>query len=1266
MLPSNLSSFYNYIYEMIGKTKNFYKIMSKLLFNEFRKVIDKDYRIKILEIMFEKNNNNFIIHSSQIIKIIIKIIISNSSNDSLVENFEILYNNESPFISLLNKINNPFFDEIILNIFEGEILYFFKSIPLIKDNYKNKEPKNLRIVFDQSYQIFKTLIDHLELIVMNDNKCDNIKYSNLSKLFSIAYIKIYLSYLVSIMKDMKEKIGKIEDIINFICKKRNKFRNIIKIYILKLFNNLIDDFDQFKNFNFDKCGIHFHKEYSLWNEQLQKNGENLILNYCLMTIDEEKQWDNYIQQKENFDNWKNDSFRNDNNNLIKNINENGIDAFLCIAINYIITLLDYNDVGNKDEFKKFSDSVKQIFNQKYECNQKLKDLLLLFFDYNKFNEKIKSKLIKNDNFNSKLFETLLYSFRFCVQSLDELNIQKGNKENKKLLFASILDKNCINNINECYIPGNEIPEDLQLTNLELVEKHINHNSSDIGCYVCSCGYYYSIEPCGFPLKGVTSLCPICKLSIGYGEKKVKEGSHSLVRRPGHMRIFKDKQQKENCMKQFHDSEENIPSMIYTQYLREIIQPILNTSKNGLNAITKDYFTKRNKKIRELNELSYRILNYILYSHLFFANCLDYISDDDLKQKYLVKDMGCIEIIEKDWEFIQEILQQKGIQSIQIFMNLIFKRFSDLIKKCEYFEKDQPRNEFEKEVEKLINICLLQYNDYSIRFIKENKRQLELDNYNIKTIINELCPPTEDIYPFKDYPLLKYFVLTKYSKRDEFIKKLGPSNIYILKYPLLHQYLLENIDTKKLKYLPDFNEFTNYMVDYYSFKISRDDAKNKVLKNEPIFKEQGFTNKFKKFISAWNEIKSKAIKYKCRVPMKPIELSENDRLIYFLNDDGEIGNGMYLAAACQNFITWQNTFLQPIIDSVAQNGILHYFSKNMKKKIPVQNAKINQTLLLEDCFNNSIYYDLDDIISTYSRRDIFKEDGTINYFNYNSFIYDFESIEEELGKILLPGKCLFDNEDNLNFMTYWSEGYRGGKSDTLSVFYLKYPQKDLNDEEKKYIIDYIEQQRSKKNYDFKPILGSMQLIIFYLTNNLYKKDEKIINILSNTRKYLKIEDNCYKLFENEGKNLSLEKLMNVYFFFEHICFRDLVNTLDVSYKKDIEKPLKEEIKSKLYGHKKNEIYTVSQLAAALRRFISRYLVGERQSFDIDEKTNLTDHLSRIDLWEQKIGKLDDLNVILSLELDEFKLKVGQAYNFYQLLADSDLNPIVEISLKERKK
>ena len=56
----------------------------------------------------------------------------------------------------------------------------------------------------------------------------------------------------------------------------------------------------------------------------------------------------------------------------------------------------------------------------------------------------------------------------------------------------------------------------------------------------------------------------------------------------------------------------------------------------------------------------------------------------------------------------------------------------------------------------------------------------------------------------------------------------------------------------------------------------------------------------------------------------------------------------------------------------------------------------------------MYYNFEDIISSFSRRDIFKDERTINYYNYNTFIYDFESIEEELGKLLLPGKCLFDN------------------------------------------------------------------------------------------------------------------------------------------------------------------------------------------------------------------------------------------------------------------
>ena len=393
-------------------------------------------------------------------------------------------------------------------------------------------------------------------------------------------------------------------------------------------------------------------------------------------------------------------------------------------------------------------------------------------------------------------------------------------------------------------------------------------------------------------------------------------------------------------------------------------------------------------------------------------------------------------------------------------------------------------------------------------------------------------------------------------------------------------------------------------------------------------------------------------------MKVKDLNSNDKLIYFLNDDGELGNGMYIAAAAQNFITWQNTFLQPIIDSVAQNGILHCFAKNMQRKIPLQSSKINQTLLIEDCFNNSMYYNFEDIISSFSRRDIFKDERTINYYNYNTFIYDFESIEEELGKLLLPGKCLFENEDNLNFVTFWSEGLRGGKTDTLSNFYLKYPQKDLNNQEKQIIITYLENQRRKNIYDLKSFFGSIQLILFYLTNNLYKDNEKIINIINEAPQYLKLSEDFKEFFYEKGKEFTLNKLMNLYSFIEHLCFKELSNTLQQEYKKEIPKDLREKIKQKLLGvqnKNKGEGFTINQLATAVRRFISRYLAGKRESVDIDEKRDLAFDLSRVDLWDEKIGKLDNLDELLVSQLGEFKLNVGQAFEFYKIIENYDPCP-----------
>ena len=63
--------------------------------------------------------------------------------------------------------------------------------------------------------------------------------------------------------------------------------------------------------------------------------------------------------------------------------------------------------------------------------------------------------------------------------------------------------------------------------------------------------------------------------------------------------------------------------------------------------------------------------------------------------------------------------------------------------------------------------------------------------------------------------------------------------------------------------------------------------------------------------------------------------------------------MYFAAAFENFIDWQNSFLNPIINSNESQGILHHYISKLNKKIKIQDAKANQTLLIEDNFSKCI-------------------------------------------------------------------------------------------------------------------------------------------------------------------------------------------------------------------------------------------------------------------------------------------------------------------------
>ena len=389
------------------------------------------------------------------------------------------------------------------------------------------------------------------------------------------------------------------------------------------------------------------------------------------------------------------------------------------------------------------------------------------------------------------------------------------------------------------------------------------------------------------------------------------------------------------------------------------------------------------------------------------------------------------------------------------------------------------------------------------------------------------------------------------------------------------------------------------------------------------------------------------------------MDENDSLIYFLNDDGELGYGMYLAAAYQNFIGWQNNFLLSIIDSETKSKTLNYLINNLKNKIPVQDAL--SEILLIDNFEKSEYFDFNDILYTFSRRNIFNEDGTINYLKYNSFIFDFSSIEEVLEKTLLPGKCLFEDEDHLNFMVFWGEGFRGEESKTLIIFYSKYKQEDLTNDESETIIKYIKKRNQNQNLDFKEFFSSLKLLIFYLVNKNFISSSRISEILSKIPLNLNISKDCHEFFQNEGKRLEVNKLMNIYFYIEHLFFDDLCENLQPDFKICISFATEVKIKKKLLNgiNKENKFYSIKNLAPALRRFISRYLVEYREDVEIDEKRELYFELTRLDLWEEKYSQLDNLEELIKDQLEEFKLNVGQAFALYEIIGEEDKNFIKEI-------
>ena len=355
-----------------------------------------------------------------------------------------------------------------------------------------------------------------------------------------------------------------------------------------------------------------------------------------------------------------------------------------------------------------------------------------------------------------------------------------------------------------------------------------------------------------------------------------------------------------------------------------------------------------------------------------------------------------------------------------------------------------------------------------------KKELGEDTFQ-KNLENLLIPQKEQ------YLFHEYFSYIKYPSFKDFKSKfeLSPNNKD--KYPLLEQYIKNEIGPKNLKYLQEYNDFINSMINYYSGKISRNEAnkEERSLVLEEIYKtDKNLENKYIKFKSIYNDYLSEELKKYNENILKSDKFIEkingNERLSYYLCDNVDKEYGFFILIGLKKFIEWQNSLLKPIIEAYKkkENNILNCYISKMEKTVNVQEVNNLQILRIDDCFDKTPFRNFNELLYIYTER---------NKDDINDFIYNFEIIEEELGKYLLSNKCLL-NEQNFKYITYQNEGFRLINYNFFIIFGKKYGEKELNEEEEQRIFTYVQ-----RNYNiFDIFYESFILLINYLNNNFTEK------------------------------------------------------------------------------------------------------------------------------------------------------------------------------------
>ena len=1193
-LTENFEKIYKSIngYEKIDKEerdKYFYDNLRYILYKELKKINEIDYREKILEKLL--SHNIMIKKSNDIFQIVLK---NYLNKNNFKENQKYLTNESNNFDNIIilieNHLNNVVLAETLLYLFEKNSLNYFNNI------LKNEKSDGVPL------EILKDCIKYLNNYINKPTEI-KLKIKEYWKLFSIGYIKTFC-YIM--FKNNESKIGKPELIIEEL-KKDNSVYLMIRLYIYKILHNNynIDYLKDEKNTNIKQ--LRKLKEFEEFIKMKELTSNIYKIDYKIKTLKDE----GYESIKKDFENFESNNFKSKIKARDYNMNGNGIDNFYVVSYNTILS----NLLSKKTEIQqKFYDNIcKPLFISR--SDDILFKAIQLFYDPKEF-----EKILTQYKINSNSMKPLLYGYRYC---LNELSIKKNTG-----LYYSLYDETKLKNIKDRYYPGN----DTKLSSVFYeIFNHFKYKPNE-GCFVCLCDnlYYHSI-PSGFPgLNEVGKICPKCKKNIG----SIKKGEDIImVNRKNYYRIFKDEEE----MKKINKSKLKEINCMTLKDLNKYMTNIFKSEK-GIYISDKISFKNENKIIRNLNQISFRLLNFILYSHLFFARLTKNSNEYD---KLLSKGIIWEERLTECWNSLEKELKKVNIYSIDKFMNYIFVNLFPILNNVENIDNYTKLIDFEDKLKTEIQSCITNFEQYYLNLEKEG------DKNSLINLINEKY--SNENYQ-KDYPFYNFFYYTSYLD-EEYINKNLDGN----KYTVLKMYLENKVKPDKYKYLVDniciFNNTLNLMSHKYFNNISKDRAEEITLKESDIYKENIIIQEklkskdlFDKFINFYKKLKLDGIRKKEDLK------NENHLCDFFIREDNEFGKNY--KKIYEIFIKQQNEKIKNLLE---KKGIYEINTENIVK---VQ--QINE----DDVFNLNLPKKTSfiDILFNSSYRKILDREP-INYKLYKEYEIDFDLIENIMEDLLLNNKKLL-NETITEFI-YNNESFNNEITNIFTIFKKNYTCSNIIPDDKIEIYKFCNDNETIH----KEMIKDFITLIKYLNeikkeNNIemtINKEEKIYVVIDKLKDKIKYLNN---LFENNN-SLTIDKTLDIFEYYLKVIYKNVSSELK-EYQEDLDDNLKEKL-NKFYS--KSHFINKKDLAQAIRIFITLVLFREddkeKENKIQKNNNNIMNYLRAQDLWNYNIDNNEkftkDFDVLKSMNI-----KIKQIIYLYEFLGkDIDDNFFDDVEKKEEE-